>query len=215
MKKYLVFLLCFFPVTGVFAQKYWDGSRPDHRFTFGVRTGVNFSKQYNMEDGADNDFRTGFHVGITADVNFVRSFSINTGVLYTQKGYKSDYSDYRGSVKKTNSAAYIEIPVLASYRVELSDAACFQLNLGPYIAFGVGGKLDVVNTFQNGDSYDIDCFDDYDGMKKFDAGVSVGAAVVFSNIYMGASYERSFMNVSNTNDKFQNGNIVITLGYNF
>lgn len=214
MRKTFALLLCLLSVLGASAQKYWDGSRPNHRFTFGVRAGVNFAKQNNMDDGGDNNFRTGFHVGATADINIVRSFSVNTGVLYIQKGYKRDYSDYRGSIKTRNSATYIEIPVLASYRIELSDAAVFQLNLGPYFAYGTNGSLKVTNTIGD-ESYEISSFDKYDGLKKFDTGISVGVAVVYSNIYMGASYERSFVNVSNTNQKFQNGNILVTLGYNF
>ena len=215
MKRIIIIFLYSLFVLGSGAQKYWDSSRPDHRFTFGVRAGVNFAKQNNMEDGADNDFRTGFHLGATTDINIIRSFSVNMGVFYIQKGYKTDYSDYRGSVKTRNNASYMEFPVLASYRVKLSDAAQFQLNIGPYFAFGIGGKLKVENTFENGDSYSIDSFDKIDGMKRFDTGISVGAAVVYSDIYFGASYERSFMNVSNTNEKFQNGNIAITIGYNF
>ena len=36
---------------------------------------------------------------------------------------------------------YLEIPVLASYRYNFSDAAQLQINVGPYFAYGVGGKI--------------------------------------------------------------------------
>ena len=216
MKKTILFALCICSSLSLYSQRYWDSSRPNHRFTFGVRVGANFAKQYYMEDvGADNDFRTGFQAGIATDINIVRSFSLNSGVFYTQKGYKTEYSDYRGSVSSRNNAQYIEVPLLASYRVELSDAAQLQLNLGPYFAFGIAGKLDVTNTFPNGTSYSIDSFDEYDGMKKFDSGVSVGFAMTYSQIYAGISYERSLMNVSNTTEKYQNGSISMVIGYNY
>ena len=125
MRKRIILFMLVCCAMGMSAQEYWDGSRPDHRFTVGVRGGVNFSKQNNKGDGADHDFRTSFQMVVEADVNIVRSFSVNTGVMFIQKGYKSEYSDYRGSLKTTDNTAYIEIPVLASYRVKLSDAAQF------------------------------------------------------------------------------------------
>lgn len=216
MKKVTMLILFLMCCTGVSAQEYWDGSRPRHWFTIGVRAGANFSKQNNKGDGSDHDFRPGFHVGATADINIVRSFSVNTGVLYIQKGYKIDYSDYRGSLKTTDNTSYIEIPVLASYRVKLSDAAQFQLNFGPYFAVGVSGKQKVRSTFPGQQDYEIDSFDQYDGMKKSDIGVHVGAAVVYNNMFIGAFYERGLKNVSNvTGAKFQNGTIGINVGYNF
>lgn len=198
------------------AQEYWDGSRPAHRVTLGLRAGMNFSKQYNHEEGADNDFRPGLKAGLEFDLNIVRSLSINTGVYYVQRGYKSKYSDYRGSNTATDNASYIEIPVLLSYRVKLSDAAQFQLNVGPYFGIGLSGTKTFETTFAGQNNYEIDSFDQYDGMKKRDIGIHAGAAVTFSDFYVGVNYERSLMNVSNiTGANFQNGSIGLCIGYNF
>lgn len=215
MRKIFVILALLCNI-GATAQEYWDGSRPAHRLTLGVRGGVNFSKQYNNGDGADMDFRTGFKAGLEMDLNVVRSFSVNSGVYYVERGYKSEYSDYRGSLRTTDNTAYVEIPLLASYRVKLSDATQFQLNVGPYLAFGVTGKQKVKSTFAGQQDYSIDSFDEYDGLKKHDIGIHAGAAVTYSKYYIGVIYERSMMNVSNaTGADFQNGSIGICLGYNF
>ena len=77
---------------------------------------------------------------MAVDANLARSFSVNTGVLMIQKGWKQGYSDAGGKIDVKDNATYFEIPVLASYRVELSDQAQFQLNIGPYFAFGAFGK---------------------------------------------------------------------------
>ena len=216
MKKIAIMIFSLMCCMGISAQEYWDGSRPDHRFTIGVRAGANFSKQNNNGDGADMDYRIGLKTGVEADLNIVRSLSVNTGVYYTQKGYKSEYSDYRGSLKTTDNVSYIEIPVLASYRVKLSDAAQFQLNIGPYFAFGVSGKQKVTSTFAGQENYEIDSFDEYDGMKKSDIGIHAGAAVTYNNMYIGIGYERGLKNVSNkTGADFNNGSIGISIGYNF
>lgn len=216
MRKLIIFSLLCCCATGLSAQNYWDGSRPDHRLTLGVRGGVNFSKLNNMGDGADMNFRTSYQFGLEADLNIFRSLSVNTGVMLIQKGYRSEYADYRGRMETKDNATYIEIPLLLSYRVKLSDAAEFQLNVGPYFAFGVSGKQKVESTFPGLKSYEIDSWDEYDGLKKSDIGIHAGVAVTFNNIYAGACYERGLKNVSNVpNADFRNGTIDITVGYNF
>lgn len=217
MKKSIILALTalLFSV-GASAQKYWDNSRPRYRMTIGPRVGLDFSKQTNKGDGGDRSFRTGFLAGAEIDVNIVRSFSINMGVLYIQKGYKDKYSDERGSLKITDKPSFIEVPLLLSYRIELSDQAQFQLNAGTYFAFGMSGKHKVKSTFAGQQDYDFDSFDDLDGMKKSDVGLVFGAALTFSNIYLGVNYERSLKNVSNVpGEKYHNSTIAIQLGYNF
>ena len=215
MKKIIMLLLLTCWVGLSSAQEYWDGQRPDKSLTVGLRAGLNFAKQYNAADGADNDFRLGYRAGVEVDLNFVQSFSLNSGIFFIQKGYKSEYSDYRGSLNTDDDASYLEMPLLASYRVKLSDAAQFQLNLGPYYAFGLSGKHKVKSTFSGQPDYEIDSFDEYDGLKKSDIGIHAGAAISFDGYYVGVCYERSMMNVSNaTGAKYRNGGIGITLGYN-
>ena len=216
MKNHFILLLLMICSQAASAQKYWDSSRADKLFTFGVRAGLNISKQYSMDDFADREFRLGYQVGLTADINLVQSFSINTGVMMIQKGWKWDYDDNRGKKEVTDNATYLEIPLLASYRVNLSDQAQFQLNLGPYFAFGMFGDQEVKNSFPNGDNYKISSYEEREGGKKFDCGVSIGAGFTFSKIYVGLNYDRGLVNVSrNTNNKFQNGAIALSLGYNF
>ena len=43
MKKLIVLAVMACCSTSLFAQQYWDGSRPDHRLTVGLRAGGNFS----------------------------------------------------------------------------------------------------------------------------------------------------------------------------
>lgn len=72
MRKQIILSMLVCCAIGSSAQEYWDGSRPDHRFTVGVRGGVNFSKQNNNGDGTDMDYRVGFKLGVEADLNVVR-----------------------------------------------------------------------------------------------------------------------------------------------
>ena len=55
MKKTVLILVALICTIGASAQKYWDGSRADKLFTFGVRAGLNVGKQNALDDQADRD----------------------------------------------------------------------------------------------------------------------------------------------------------------
>lgn len=186
-------------ISNVSAQKYWDASRPDHRFTFGIRAGGNISKYYE-ENHNDPQFATGLQAGLVSDINIIRSLSVTTGVFYIQKKAKIEIGVSNQSVVGIINNAYFEIPLLLSYRIALSDAAHFQFNTGPYYAVRTTSST---------------------LFKKTDLGMSVGVAVVYQHYYAGVNYERSLMNISNEDisnqnaSKMYNGSIALSLGYNF
>ena len=190
----------------VSAQKYWDASRPDHRFTFGVRAGGSFSKYYT-EDHADTQFAPGLLLGLAADVNIIRSLSVTSGIYYVQKRTKFEVKVQNKSIKRTLHPAYLEIPLLLSYRIPLSDDSQFQFNVGPYYAFGLTNSAR--ETFET-------------LYKKDDLGLSLGVAVTYSHYYFGANYERSIRNISRdvytadqSASRMYNGSIIVSAGYNF
>ena len=193
------------------AQTYWNGARADKKFTFGIRGGVNFSKLYESNYNVDLNYKFGYHIGIEADINLCQSFSINSGAYFIQKGYKSEIPD--AQIKVNDNAKWIDIPLLASYRIPLSDATKFQLNVGPYFSFGLSGKWTMES---RGGTIDMDSFDEYDGIKRFDTGISIGCAVTISKLYIGAAYENSFIKIGQQSyDSSKNRSIIISLGYNF
>ena len=213
MRRLLVILVLLAGFVSLPAQTYWDGARADKLLSFGLRAGVNFSKQYSSDLNMDLDYRVGYQVGFEADLNLCRSMSINTGVYLIQKGYKGEVKDFL--LKVHDNPTYIEFPLLASYRIPLSDATTFQLNVGPYFAYGVGGTY-VMEYGGNGDSAETESFDMYDGLKRFDMGLSYGCAVTMSKLYIGACYEHGLIKAGQrTSNNAKNASIVITLGYNF
>lgn len=216
MKKLILFLLMALSISGLRAQSFWDSQRPDRAVTVGLRAGLSSSKQYATDFHADQDAVLGWQAGVAVDVNIIRSFSVNTGLMLIKRGWKNTYSDNRGSLETTDNAMYVELPLLASYRMPLSDQAEFQLNLGPYFAYGIGGKRKTTNSFQAGGDYEIDCFDSTLGCKHMDCGISVGVAFTFLHFYAGVNYERGLVNTwEPANYKYQNGCIALNLGYNF
>ena len=110
--------------------------------TFGIRAGLTLANQ-SIEVGGTSvspDNRTTFHIGIIADIPMTRNFYIETGLFLQNKGFKM--TDAKNN-KLTCKPLYLEFPVLASCRLKLSDAMQLQLNAGPYIAHGLGGKAEL------------------------------------------------------------------------
>ena len=205
MKKTILTLVCAIAALSVSAQRassssssFFSTEKSDEKVTFGVRGGVNFSNLSIEGEGWDS--HTGFHAGVNVDIPLLQSLYLSTGLYYTVKGFSDD------RVEKKASANYLEIPVLASYRYNFSDNAQLQVNVGPYFAYGIGGKQKYME-------YEWDYFDDEDN--KFDVGLQIGAGVTFAkHIYLGLAYEFGFINVV-PDYKTKNSNFMISLGYQF
>ena len=167
-------------------------------------------KEDNVTVSTDN--RANWHVGVIADIPLMQSLYVQTGLYLQNKGYKEKEGDY----ELTANPMYLEIPVLASYRYNFGDAAQLQFNVGPYFAYGVGGKIKETD---DGDEDKWDCFGDKGAdWKRFDCGLQIGAGLtVAKHYYIGAAYEFGFSNIAkNSGDgKLKNRNWMISVGYNF
>ena len=206
MKQKLLIFAAFLLLTlGVQAQSLWDSSHPDHAFTFGVRAGLNFAST-DMDNATSS--RTGFHFGGTVDWNIVKSLSVSSGLYYVEKGFKSEYG--KGSMR------YLQVPLLASYRLETPKGVMFHLNAGPYFAWGVGGKVDYAPydlTFTY--NYRQDSFGDKGFFKHADMGLSAGLYILIKHVVLGFNYELGLADISKVYGKFHNRNTCFTVGYNF
>jgi hypothetical protein len=83
----------------------------------------------------------GFHLGGTAEFGLNDQMAIQSGLLYTRKGFRYDVEELHGGVGIEVEGydrvmiSYIEIPIHFAYK--FGD---FQVYAGPYFAFGIGGK---------------------------------------------------------------------------
>lgn len=123
-------------------------SRAQESTTFGIRAGVNF-QNITGKDVFDEDLnyklKTGFNIGVNAEVPVAPDFYVQPGVLFTTKGAKGkDDKDEKWNI------SYIEVPINFLYKPVLGSGKLL-LGIGPYIAFGIGGKY----TNPNGTSRDI------------------------------------------------------------
>lgn len=75
---------------------------------FGVRAGANIA---NFQ-GFDYQSRIGMHLGAYYDYQFNSEISVEPGIFFSQKGFKSNSSD------KIENVNYMDIPVLVRYKIK-------------------------------------------------------------------------------------------------
>tara|TARA_R110000737_G_C14584179_1_gene486284 strand:+ start:963 stop:1844 length:882 start_codon:yes stop_codon:yes gene_type:complete len=132
--------------------------------TFGVRSGLNYSKFLGPSISADNatekyGLSSGFHFGLSYAYDFTDIFSLRTELVYIQNGstYEYDGDSYyiirdlarsKTTIEKGDvdydlniSNAYISIPIMANYRISNK----WEIFGGPYVNLLIGptgrGKL--------------------------------------------------------------------------
>jgi hypothetical protein len=108
----------------------------DDKTTFGVRAGVNFQNltgEINNQD-LDMKMKTGFHIGVNAEIPVAPEFYLQPGLLFSTKGAKEDGGDAKWNV------SYLEVPVNFIYKPTLGTGKLI-LGVGPYLGIAVGGKV--------------------------------------------------------------------------
>lgn len=212
MKKILLSLACIASVFTMSAQRasdsetsFFDNSKPEKTVHLGVRAGLNVSS-FTGDLGKGLDSKCGFVGGISADFALMESFYINSGVFFSMQGSKFEEDDY----EFTMDPMYIKIPVMASYRYNFNENLQWQLNFGPYFAYGVGGKF---KEEEYGDKSESDFFGDDKG-KSFDMGLGIGTGLTFSKFFVGIEYDFGMCDVVKHVDG-KNSNFQVAVGYNF
>lgn len=184
--------------------------------SWGLRLGPNFatfSEKVDEGSATDYKYKVGYRIGVIGDLGLSENFYIQPGLYFNSIGAIQEI-DYRDV---TVNLGYLQLPVLASYRIALNNSTKLHLNAGPYIAYGISGKIkyegEKVNAFGTGD--------DEGGLKRFDAGLSFGLGVSVNKFYWGVGYDLGLTELFDEDAweldgvKTKNRNIFVTLGYNF
>lgn len=108
--------------------------------TFGVRAGVNFANQNGEVGGTDLDFKmkTGFNIGVNAEIPVASEFYLQPGLLFSTKGAKQEIDGSDDDLKF--NVSYLEIPISFLYKPTLGSGKLI-LGVGPYVGIAVGGKM--------------------------------------------------------------------------
>ncbi len=207
------------------------------QITFGAKAGLNIanmSTSATLPSGLEKTSLLSFHVGAIADIGITKEFFIEPGILLSGKGTKMKMTNPVGQGTETATASttplYIEIPINAMYVLDLKPVK-LQIFAGPYIGFGVAGKLSTdytsSGTLPSGytlpanTSSSIKFGSDAasSDMKMLDFGLNFGAGINYNNILFRLQYGLGLSNINPNTDAGaevnKNNVFAISVGYMF
>ena len=141
---------------------------------------------------------------------------LQSGLMISSKGYKYDYKDEYYNESHKARPIYLDIPILAAYKFNISDNTKFVINAGPYLAFGLGGKC----KYDEGGDYKLFKGEDGDDaeMKRFDLGIQYGIGLEISEHYLvNLTGQNGFISPNNIDGfkDYKNMTFSIGVGYRF
>lgn len=162
MKKLLLILFVFLLSFGEV--------RAQEAFNLGVKGRVNFATLTGIDaDDLDVNMRTGFHLGVLAEIMISEKFGIQPEVLYSTQGGKADMDSFYEEIMDDVHVGdlmleYITVPIMLKYFV----APGFSLEAGPQLSFL--SKSEIEGEYM-GQTRTIDFKDD---TESFDFGATLG-----------------------------------------
>ncbi|MCB5246401.1 MAG: PorT family protein [Candidatus Cloacimonetes bacterium] len=149
---------------------------------FGMRGGLNISnREFSGDSNLSTGDRTGFHVGLLAQLRTEANIIIQPELLYTQKGYTYDGV----LVDHEYNFDYVELPVAIKYDINLKG-----FHLQPYVAPQAGYAV-IAKDIQDNilDALDGEA-DLSDEIKRINYGVDLGLDImVLDDLLLGARYQ--------------------------
>ena len=197
MKKAILSAAIMLASVGAYAQ-HAVGS-----ITLQPKVGTNFA---NVTDAKDTDPRVGSAAGLEAEYQVTDLLSLSAGAIYSQQGYKKDWSDRSTDYSNTGKLDYINVPILAN--VYVTKGLAVKLGLQP--GFKVSSKYDHKVTVAG---HTVKTSGDIDA-KSVDFSIPVGVSYEYANFQLDARYNWGLTKIAKGIDD-KNSVIQITLGYKF
>lgn len=187
-------------------------AQSERKLGFRVQAGANASSITNFASKIDNP-NVGFRAGVALDIPVQDVLSIRPTVLFESLGERVDLS----VGKATARPMYVTVPVLLNCNMGGGENLNFYVNAGPYVSYGVCGKLkssggDVFAT-ESGQyiKADLDLFKktpgyDKDGnekeiepMNRFDVGLNTNIGLEIGKyFFVETGFSYGFMNCANS-----------------
>lgn len=159
---------------------------------FGVKGGVNFTNLY-VDNVDDTNMLTSFNAGVFVELPITQGVAIVPELNYSRKGSEVQNTILTETYKSKFKLSYLEMPVL----LKLNLVPNFNLHAGPYVAYLLNAKTDVVD--ENGDN--VESFEyDTDDFNKLDFGLSAGLGFDFNNFGIGARYNYGLSEINKDNN---------------
>lgn len=148
---------------------------------WGVTAGLNFNTSKFTD--VDVKARTGWSAGATCLVDLPLGFSLQPSLVYHQKG--ANITD-----NISQNVGYLELPVSLQWGPDLLIFRPF-LDVTPYIGYALSSDTKVALSGLNFD------WDSWEGKKRFEYGVGIGAGVNVWRLQLIARYNWNFGSLYN------------------
>ena len=169
-----------------------------------------------LQSSANEVFLPYLEGGIVIDIPIHHYFAISTGVFYSQKANHRkcfiDTTNFKSENAIITRIGYIKIPGLLTLRNWFTEDRRFDISAGPYMAFGIHGKVkeryisDVDDMIIHETETKIDVFDEsvYDNnsmsriapYKRFDFGFSFATTYEFRRYCIGAIFDMGLTDIT-------------------
>lgn len=181
-----------------------------------VLGGANIANITKDKDGNTDDRKSlvSFNAGIMGQFGISKIVDIETGLLFTGKGAKSESNFGNGDyIKTTFNPLYIELPLnlLVNFPLLSKNNKLF-VHGGPYVAMGVAGKskyeskIGILSSksesniqFNNDNPTTAQQEDaSYAKTKRFDYGLNFGGGIALKNFILKANYGLGLAKINST-----------------
>lgn len=175
---------------------------------FGVKGGANFTNM--TSDGFDDtNARTGFNLGMLAEIPVGDRFSVQPEVLYATHGTDATRSIAGTTYSGEYQLDYIQVPVLAKFY--LIDGLAIEA--GPSFNFLADEKYDL-------SSGSVDYEQETDMASSFEFGGALGASYKFNNgFFLDGRYVQGFTDAFDSSnwdgDAVKNNGFQLGVGFEF
>ena len=141
-----------------------EGIRPGIIAGFNLQN-INGTNEFDKK--LENDLLPGFHAGFNLLMPIAPEIYFQPGVLFSTKGAKLGGNEER-------RISYVEVPLNLVYRGQLGNNFVL-LGLGPYAAFGIGGKYTIAGVDNDLRFTNSIAIWDPRALRRFDAGANIFA----------------------------------------
>ena len=230
MKKvYVLLFIIFLPIVS------------SGQVSVGVSAGSNISSMFiNLRDLSTFKINPilGYNANILIEYKLNPALSISSWISLTQKGF-NHHINY-GPIQILDSAkdmtsrlTYIDLPIYLKFNASLNKMGFFY-GIGPYLSYGIYGKIITNTTIDNNNLTITDKINwnkprdylkseivkeyGYNGIKRFDIGISALMGIRYNNFIFSASYKYGLKNIMweyYQDEKMSNSSLSLSVGYFF
>lgn len=195
MKKILFLLVLSFMTVSASAQITWN-----------VKAGFGVAHCFGGAKDLSPVFAT--KVGVGIEKPFTPNWSLMPSIECAYKGASEKWTWGNESSKINLTLLYLQIPIMAAYRVNINDSWNTTFKAGPYIGYAIMGQV-------HGPGRTINYFSkDNDNSNRFDLGLDLGIDFEYHRFVFGVEYELGFIPFQK-DPSLYNGAFYATVGYKF